>query len=516
MIRARLYTGSRRRGNVLNLRPYQLEARDMLYEYLGEHDGHPCVVLPTGSGKSVCIADLCRELPEARILILTHVKELIEQNYKKLVELWPFAPAGIYSAGIGRREISSQILVAGIQSIHRKAAELGRVDIIIVDEAHLISHENAGMYRKFLSQFPEARVIGYTATPFRMGHGLITDKPALFDALIEPPSASVGRLIADGYLAKLRSKSTPTRLSTDGVAKRGGEYIESELQKAVNTQNYNSKIVSDVLERAGDRKAWLFFCAGVAHAEAMAEALRSAGINAACVTGETKNRDEILFLYKSGKIRALTNANVLTTGFDYPDIDLIAFCRPTMSPGLYIQMAGRGLRLKSHTDHCLCLDFAGVVAMHGPIDDVITPMKRNKGDGIAPSKECPQCFEIIAAQSRVCPSCGFEFPKPEPGKDLYLRENPILNEPVTINVAGWKIEKHVARSSGKNVLRVAYYSNGGDMVEEYLCIWHQGQVGARAQSVYKTIMDHKRPPDKIKYIRDGKFKRVLNRIWLTN
>ena len=155
--------------------------------------------------------------------------------------------------------------------------------------------------------------------------------------------------------------------------------------------------------------------------------------------------------------------------------------------------------------------------MHGPIDDVITPMKRQKGDGIAPSKECPQCFEIIAAQSRVCPSCGFEFPKPEPGKDLYLREDAILNEPVTVNVAGWKIEKHVSRSSGKNVLRVAYYTGGGEMVEEYLCIWHPGQAGARARSVYEDIMKRSEkfqtPPAKVKYIRDGKFTRVLTRVW---
>lgn len=506
----------------MQLRPYQLEVRDLLYEYLEENSGHPCVVLPTGAGKSVCIADLCRDMPEARILILTHVKELIEQNYKKLLELWPFAPAGIYSAGVGRRELSAQIIVAGIQSIHRKAAELGRVDIIIVDEADLISHEDAGMYRTFLANFPNVRVIGYTATPFRMGHGLITDKPALFDALIEPPSATVGRLIADGYLAKLRSKSTPTRLSTEGVAKRGGEYIESQLQKAVNTSEYNRKIVSDVIDRAGDRKAWLFFCAGVEHSEAMASALREAGIAAACITGKTpkKEREQILEDFQSGRLRAVTNANVLTTGFDYPDIDLIAFCRPTMSPRLYIQMAGRGLRLKSHTDHCLCLDFAGIVAMHGPIDDVITPLKRQKGDGVAPSKECPKCFEIIAAQSRVCPACGFEFPKAEPGKDLYLREDAILNEPVTISIAGWKIAKHVSRSSGKNVLRISYYSTGGEMVEEYLCIWHPGAAGSRAIGVYNDIMKRsgqfKNHPDKIKYVRDGKFKRILQRIWLTN
>ena len=211
---------------------------------------------------------------------------------------------------------------------------LDEADLCIIDECHLVSHKNEGGYRTLLAELllinPAMRVIGLTATPFRLGHGLITDKPALFDALIEP--VSIEELIFKGHLATLRSKVTRAKLDTSGVHKRGGEFIESELQAAVDNDDLNSAVVREVIAQAGGRKAWLFFCAGVDHARHVAEVLNDYGVVADCVTGETpkKERARMLADFKAGKIRALTNANVLTTGFDYPDIDLIAMMRPTM------------------------------------------------------------------------------------------------------------------------------------------------------------------------------------------
>ena len=190
-----------------------------------------------------------------------------------------------------------------------------------------------------------------------MGHGLITDAPALFDAILEP--VDIIELITGGYLAPLKSKLTDAHLDTTGVTIRAGDYAKGELERAVNTAKNNTTTADEVLQLAGDRKAWLFFCAGVHHAQDVADELISKDIPAACVTGETPKaeRERLLAEFKSGKLRALTNANVLTTGFDYPDIDLIAMLRPTQSPVLYVQMAGRGMRLKSHTDHCFSAGF---------------------------------------------------------------------------------------------------------------------------------------------------------------
>ena len=370
------------------LRDYQTRTIDQLYQWFeAGNEGNPCLVLPTGSGKSHIIAALCKDAlqswPETRILMLTHVRELIEQNAEKMRQHWPNAPMGIYSAGLRRKELGEPITFAGIQSVRSKAKQIGHVDLVIIDEAHLVSHKDEGGYRTLLTDLrvinANLRVIGLTASPYRLGHGYITDKPAIFDALIEP--VSIEELIFKGFLCNLRSKLTTTKLEVDGVKKRGGEYIESELQAAVDTDDKNSRVVAEIIKLGAERRSWLVFCAGVAHAHHVKDAMVAQGIVAECVTGETPSaeRDRMLTDFKAGRIRALTNANVLTTGFDAPGIDLVAMLRPTMSPGLYVQMAGRGLRIAPGKNDCLVLDFAGVVEQHGPITAVRAPPKRVTG-----------------------------------------------------------------------------------------------------------------------------------------
>lgn len=519
------------------LRDYQQRAIDELYKWLASNAGHPCVVMPTGSGKSHVVAALCKDAlqqwPETRILMLTHVKELIEQNAEKMRQHWPDAPLGIYSASIGIKQFD-HITFAGIQSIRNKADELGHVDLVIIDECHLVSHKDEGGYRTLLSALshinPHLRVVGLTATPYRLGHGLITDKPALFDALIEP--VSIEELVHKGYLAPLRSKATGAKLDVSGVHKRGGEYIEAELQKAVNTDKNNLATVQEVMRLAGDRKAWLFFCAGVDHAEAVRFLLDIHGIPAACITGATPKaeRERIIADFKAGKLRALTNANVLTTGFDYPDIDLIAMLRPTMSASLYVQMAGRGMRPKSHTDHCLVLDFAGVVATHGPITAVVPPSKGGSGSGEAPVKVCDACGELVHLSARQCSACGTPFPEPKP-KKLKLHDDDIMGlGGKVMDVKHWTWRVQVSRQSGKEMLVVSYYGNLSDpVVREYLTVLHDGIAGAKARSTVTQYllrcnvtpagtlvetasrMNAARPPASIEYKTEGQFHRILKR-----
>ena len=519
------------------LRDYQQRTLNDLYKWLETKQGNPCVVMPTGSGKSHIVAALCKDAlqqwPETRILMLTHVKELIEQNAEKMLHHWPDAPLGIYSASIGKKQID-HITFAGIQSIRNKADQLGHVDLVIIDECHLVSHKDEGSYRTLLSALshinPSLRVVGLTATPYRLGHGLITDKPALFDALIEP--VSIEELVHKGYLSPLRSKVTSAKLDVSGVHKRGGEYIEAELQKAVNTDKNNLAVVQEVIRLAEDRKAWLFFCAGVDHAQMIAFVLQTIyGIPAECITGETPKaeRERIIADFKAGKLRALTNANVLTTGFDYPDIDLIAMLRPTMSASLYVQMAGRGMRPKSHTDHCLVLDFAGVVATHGPITAVVPPRKGGDGSGDAPVKVCDSCSELVALSAKVCPACGTPFPERKP-KKLKLHDDDIMGlEGKTLHVQSWLWRVQMAQS-GKKMLVVSYYGGLSDpVVREYLTVLHDGVAGGKARNTVSKYLlwanvtpsdnleetasrlSAARPPARIEYKVDGKFFRVLRR-----
>lgn len=527
------------------LRDYQQRAIDQLYAWFeAGNAGNPCLVLPTGAGKSHIVAALCKnaiqQWPDTTILMLTHVKELIEQNAEKMRQHWPNAPMGIYSASMGKRQLGEPITFAGIQSVRNKAALLGHIDLVIIDECHLVNHKDEGGYRTLLSDLyrtnPNVRVIGLTATPYRLGHGLITDKPALFDALIEP--VAIEELIFKGHLSVLRSKLTKARLSVEGVHKRGGEYIESELQAAVDTDDNNYSVVREVIKFGEDRKSWLFFCTGVQHAQHIRDVLQEFGINAACVTGDTpkSEREQILADYKAGRIRALTNANVLTTGFDAPCIDLIAMLRPTMSPSLYVQMAGRGLRIAQDKKDCLVLDFAGVVETHGPITDVKPPSKKSDGGGEAPIKACENCGELVAISARVCPSCGAEFPeiiKPQ----MVLRNDDIMGiDGIDMDVTAWQWRLHTSRASGKDMLAVTYYGALNDApITEYLPVLHEGYAGTKAmRQLYDFAMQagivegglnvgnlqdmannmsNANPPQSIEYRKDGKFFRVLKRSW---
>lgn len=527
------------------LRKYQQRAIEDLYKWMGNNKGNPCLVLPTGSGKSHIVAAFCKNAvqnwPDTKIMMLTHVKELIEQNAEKMRQHWPGAPMGIYSAGMRRKQLGEPITFAGIQSIHKKASRVGHIDICIIDECHLVNHKAIGMYRAFLDELlvmnPSMRVVGLTATPYRLGHGLITDKPAIFDDLLDP--VTIEELIQKGFLAPLSSKITKTNYDLSGVHKRGGEFIESELQAAVDTDENNDAVIREVIALAGDRKSWLFFCTGVHHAHAIADSLRREGISAACVTGETpkEEREKILSDFKAGRIQALTNANVLTTGFDAPNIDLIAMLRPTMSASLYVQMAGRGMRLKEHTDHCLVLDFAGVVRTHGPIIAVTPPQRKGeegRGAGEAPVKVCDNCDELVAISAKECPACGMAFPEPEK-KVLKLHNDDIMGVSGTeMVVTDWLWRKHTSKTSGKDMLCVSYYGELTDpSVTEYLPVTHEGYAGQKAitqlvkiaQSAGATFdgvslledwaqrLNEAHPPIIISYKRDGKYHRVLRREW---
>jgi len=534
----------------------------MTYEWMASHQGNPCIVAPTGSGKSWIIAALCEDVlhrwPDTRrILVLSHVKELLQQDADKITKAWPDAPIGVYSAGLGLRRIE-RITVAGIQSVYRLAAELAPVDVVIVDEAHLINSRAVGIYRRLLDDLIDddghgPRVIGLTATPYRLGQGMITEgDEALFAGLVEP--VTITELVDRGFLSPLRSKLTETELNVNGVHTRGGEYIESELAAAVDTDDANASIAREIVARADGRRSWLIFCTGVSHAEHMRDALRAQGIAAEVVTGKTPKDDRaaILDAYKCGKITALTNANVLTTGFDAPDTDLIAFCRPTLSPGLYVQMAGRGMRLKSadRAQDCLVLDFAGNVARHGPITAVEPPSKKHTGKVI--TKECPQCGEIVAAGTRTCPACGYEWPAPErkePDQSELALDgvSDIMGEaPVVTPVRGWWWYVRKSRNNGTPMLVVDYAlaDFSAPPVREYLCLMHGGYAEEKAFKTLRelmrdsgvlaryplaatvnhvtgedelkqiaAVMRDARAPDAVQWRLDGRYTRVTGRIW---
>jgi DNA repair protein RadD len=275
---------------------------------------------------------------------------------------------------------------------------------------YLIPRASDTMYRRFLDTLarinPQLKVIGFTATPYRLDSGLLHQgDERLF---------TVRDLIDQGYLSPLVSKATRVELDVGGVGSRGGEFIAGQLQAAVDRDSITQAAIDEVIAYGEGRRSWLLFCSGIAHATHIAEAVRARGVSCATIFGDTPaaERDRIIAAFKRGEIRALASMGVLTTGFNAPAVDLIAMLRPTKSAGLYVQMAGRGTRLAPGKNNCLVLDFAGNVARHGPVD-AVTPRAPTDGDGAAPTKICPDCDSILAAAARQCPDCGHWFSPPE-------------------------------------------------------------------------------------------------------
>lgn len=475
---------------MLKLRPYQQEAIDAIYAYFEERTGNPLIVIPTAGGKSLVLAafseGVLKTWSDQRILIVTHVRELIGQNHAEMIGLWPEAPAGIYSAGLGKREADARILFAGIQSVHRRAAEIGHCDLVLIDEAHLIPTASATMYRRFLGELtainPKLKVIGFTATPYRLESGMLHEGDgALFtDVAYE---VSVRELIDRGYLCPLVSKQPKTALDVRGVGSRGGEFIASELQAAVDKEAITRAAVSEIIAYGAERKSWLAFCSGVEHARHVAEEFRDRGITCATIFGDTPKdeRDGIIAAFKRGDIRALASMGVLTTGFNAPAVDLIAMLRPTKSAGLYVQMAGRGTRLAPGKENCLVLDFAGNVSRHGPIDLVEPRKPGGGGGGEAPTKVCPECESILPIAASECPDCGYEFPAPEVKIAPTASTLAILSgkRDRWVEVSSVTYRKHMKEGSPPS-LRVEYHC-GLVIHKEWVCLEHQGYARLKAE-----------------------------------
>lgn len=496
---------------MMQLRPYQDEALDATYAYWQGGGGNGLLVLPTGAGKSLVIATLCKELlakyPGLRIGIVTHVKELVGQNLQELIRVWPGAPAGIYSAGIGRRDTHSRILFMGIQSVHNKVQLLGKFDLLLVDEAHLIPRSSDTMYGKFIGRcravVPDMRLLGLTATPYRLDSGRLDGgKDALFDGIIY--EANVRDLIEAGYLSKLISRAAVSEADISGVHVRGGEFIPAELEAAVNIPTVVEAAVDELCAYGMDRKGWLAFCAGVDHASQVRDEIRKHGISCETITGATPNgeRDSIIRAYKAQKIRCLTSVGVLTTGFNAPHVDLIGLMRPTLSTGLYVQMVGRGFRLAPGKDDCLVLDYAGNVRRHGPIDAVKPQRSGDKGQqateektkaGTVMAKVCPNCRVIVALNVMTCADCQYEWPPAPVRHEARAEDVSILSNETKVQaiplawhpVSKTNFYRHEKEGS-KPTVRVEHLC-GYTVQKEWWCFEHYGFAREKSVEVWHRL-----------------------------
>lgn len=499
------------------LRPYQRDAVDAVYRYLRVRDDNPCVVIPTGGGKTPIIAQICKDATErwdGRALVLTHVKELLEQTVERIIAFCSpsgggaLPNVGVYSAGANRRDLGYATTAATIQSVWRKADALGRIDLVLVDEAHMIPLDGEGgegMYRTLLHALreinPALRVVGLTATPWRMKGGLICG-PKNSGAILNSVcyEVSVRDLTDAGYLSPIRVESGPRprnhesragRIDFGGIKVRAGEFVPGDVQQAFGEEAAVTAHVDDLAERSRDRAATLIFASGVAHGWSVADVFsKRHNIECGFVSAKTPDaeRDATLRRFSAGELRYLCNVSVLTTGFDSPRIDCIALMRPTMSPGLYAQMTGRGLRVSPETGKrdCLVIDYGENALRHGLIDDLRLPPEGASRsddealspDGLPPARECVGkttgtapggCGAILPTACTLCPNCGrvLEEIKPRPkriGSD----------GPTWALVERVEYHEHSRRDgSGFPTMRVEYtLACGGPTIREWICIQH--------------------------------------------
>ncbi|WP_108946958.1 DEAD/DEAH box helicase [Shewanella halifaxensis] len=437
----------------MQLRDYQQQSVDAAINHFRTSIDSAVLVLPTGAGKSIVIAELAR-IAKGRVLVLTHVKELVAQNAEKVGLLT--TQAKIYSAGLNQKSTDGKTVVASIQSAVKQPTQFDEpYSLVIIDECHRVSPDEDSQYQLLLnhlkSKNSKLRVLGLTATPYRLDLGWIyrhhyhgkvgnTEKPVFEKCIFELPMRP---LIKQGFLSqpKMFDGLSAQYDFSELTASPTGEYNENEVNSILNhCGRATTAIVKQLIDFGASRQGIIIFAATVKHAEEIVEKLASEQV--ALITAKTsrEERDRLINEFKAKKIKYLVNVAVLTTGFDAPHVDLIAILRPTASVSLFQQMVGRGLRIYKNKTECLVIDYAAngydlfypevgqpkpnskckPVQVHCPVCDyanIFWGLTDDDGDIIEHfGRRCQAIVETggikqqcdFRFRSKSCPNCGEE------------------------------------------------------------------------------------------------------------
>lgn len=430
--------------------------------------GNPVIALPTGAGKSYCIAETQRRFmimfPGQRFINLTHVQELVQNNAQTMLDIWPTAPVGIFSAGLKQKDTAHDIIYGSIQSVANCVEMFGHRDLAFVDEGHLVSPNDNTRYQFVIDKLktinPQLKVIAYSATPYRLGQGMITDSGLFTDIIYDCTNLeNFNRLVDEGYLAPVIARPTDVRLDMEGIGISNGDFIQSQVEKAVDDQH----ILEPALRETAawflheKRRSGLVFVNSVKHVDEAALILNNLGLPTVAVHSKMKPKERTANIEKwlRNEVAFAVNQNVLTVGINNPFLDLIADLQATVSTGKHVQKWGRGTRpfdwyklsakqkdkyanLVGHVkSNCRGLDFVGNVPRLGPINDPVIPKRKGDKGGVAPIKICETiklhppaqgCGAYNHASARFCDECGEQFiiqPKVygSAGTDEIIRSN---------------------------------------------------------------------------------------------
>ena len=457
----------------MKLRPYQEEAVEAVWQALRRGE-HPVVRMATGSGKALCIAELCRKVlaKGGRVLIATHVAELVQQNALEFTALTGIEP-GVLCAGLERTDKNHDVLFASVQSMYgpAKRGEIDPFDLILIDECQLCSDRDsdAKFYPTTFAAFPDAYRVGLSATPSRMGMPVWGEGKYFTELCYE---TDILELVRDGYLAPLVGVSANLTLDCTKFKKVAGEFDQRSVEEQ-ETDAWLSAVVESVKELATGRKHIGVFCPTVAVAERAAEIFTHGGLEASSVVGDTEDRTGRLDAWKAGKFPVMCSVNILAIGFNFKAMDALVCIRPTTSGEFWQQMLGRLTRMAPGKKNGLVLDYSGNLALHGGIcvgmEDAYQETKSGKVTKVSP--------------------------KPKPGVarktktvDEITDLDPMLASPGGMEGTVRNIVYIVINSKsieGKQLLMVAYECQipGGALISanQFICVEYVGWARKKAE-----------------------------------
>lgn len=472
-------------------------------------------VLPTGAGKTIIFSHLVTILNKrwnARVLMLAHREILVNQTKEKLLQVWSEAPISIACASAGSKEYDEPLVIGSIQTFAN--IEPPHFDIVIIDEAHRIPPFNKkSQYKKVVESLravnPNLRILGVTATPYRLGHGFIYSDSCksghknLFDNVCFKMTAN--DLIELGYLVPYRIKQAVNADFSHVRRINGGDYIVSDLEKEMTKDVHINSAVKAYQKYGENRQHVVVFGVTINHAEMLADAFSEMGTADVIHSKRPQQeRQRVLDDFDEGKIQFLVNVGVLTEGWDCPKADCIIFARPTLSPALYVQMVGRGLRTAENKQDCLILDLVNNSDKHGDISDpvVIVPSKKQEKVQAKYWNTCPECKEQNHPKVSECVGCGYIFPAPEIRDleiDLILQER-VKNKIMELQRVS--ALRHISKK-GNKLLKVSMCFDSGraipEVVNAYFDIEGQAHPYAKAKAQeWWQLMGGKQPvPDSV-------------------
>lgn len=395
---------------MIELRDYQKAAIDAARAYVRQNrQGHPLLGVPTGGGKSLIAADLMRAVKAngRRALYLTMTEELVSQTLEDFTKLAPEIAMGatIACAGLGKVDLSGDVVLGTAQSVYRRLDEIGERAVIIVDEAHGIPRDENSMYGAIFKG-RDCIKVGLSATPYRLDSGRLDEGDgAPFSKMVY--QVQTRELQRQGFLCELRYRKAKLEIDASAARVRKGEFVVADLEVEALNDELCARISEDLWDTfmSEGRGRCIVFCVSIRHAELMAEKLRYLGASAISLSEKTPKRDRRAAIagFKAGEFEFLCNVNIASTGFNVPNVDLVASIAPTMSTGRWVQTVGRGLRIAPGKDFCLVKDYAGNIFRHGLVEDIERGIVKPGNDR---AKLCVECEAAIPKHATKCPECG--------------------------------------------------------------------------------------------------------------